>query len=221
MAELADSRSPIVVIGLGRFGASLAQHLVSRGAQVLSVDSDMEAVQAHAETLPKVVRADATDVETLRQLGIDAGWRAVVAIGDLQQSLVTTTVLRELGVEEIWAKALGERHALILQRLGATHVVQPEAELGARVSHLLMAHLLDYLPVDEGHSVAKTAVPDAAAGRPLGSSRIRQRYGVRVIAVKRSDGEMVDADDETIPLLGDTLIVWGRTDLVETFSNSV
>lgn len=218
---MADPHSPIVVIGLGRFGGSLAQHLVERGAHVLSVDSDMEAVQAHAETLPEVVRADATDAETLRQLGIHAGWRAVVAIGDLQQSLVTTTVLRELGVEEIWAKAGSERHGLILERLGATHVVQPEAELGARVSHLLMAHLLDYLPVDDGYSVAKTAVPDFAAGQPLGTSRIRERHGVRVIAVRRSDGEMLEAEDSTIPLLGDTLVVWGRNDLVERFSNAL
>lgn len=215
---MADSHSPIVVIGLGRFGASLAQHLVARGIRVLCVDSDMEAVQAHAETLPQVVRADATDAETLRQLGIDAGWRAVVAIGDLQQSLVTTTVLRELGVDEIWAKAQSERHALILERLGATHVVQPEAELGSRVSHLLVGHMLDYLPVDEDFSVAKTSVPDYAAGQPLGSSQIRERHGVRVIAVKRSGGEMLEGEPETIPLLGDTLVVWGRTDLVERFS---
>lgn len=217
---MADSHSPIVVIGLGRFGASLAQHLVARGSQVLCVDSDMEAVQAHAEALPQVVRADATDAETLRQLGIHAGWRAVVAIGDLQQSLVTTTVLRELGVEEIWAKALSERHAIILERLGATHVVQPEAELGSRVSHLLVGHMLDYLPIDEDYSVAKTSVPDFAAGQPLGSSRIGERHGVHVIAVKRSGGEMLEAEPGTIPLLGDTLVVWGRTDLVERFSES-
>lgn len=217
---MADSHAPIVVIGLGRFGASLAQHLVQRGARVLCVDSDMDAVQAHAEALPQVVRADGTDAETLRQLGIDAGWRAVVAIGDLQQNLVTTTVLRELGVEEIWAKAQSERHALILERLGASHVVQPEAELGARISHLLVGHMLDYLPVDEDFSVAKTPVPDYAAGRPLGSSRIRERHGVRVIAVKRSDGKMLEAEPDTIPLLGDTLVVWGRTHLLEQFSES-
>lgn len=216
---MADVSAPIVVIGLGRFGSSLAQSLAARGVHALAVDSDIEVVQSHSEALRDVVRANATDAESLRQLGIDAGWRAVIAIGDLQQSLVATTVLRELGVEEIWAKALSERHALILERLGAKHVVRPEADMGARVSHLLMGHMIDYAPVDDEYSVAKTPVPDFAAGQPLSASRISKRYNVRVIAVQRSDGEMVDAEPETIPLLGDVLVVWGRTALVERFSN--
>lgn len=216
---MADVRAPIVVIGLGRFGGSLAHSLAARGVHTLAVDADADVVQSHSETLRDVVRADATDAETLRQLGVDAGWRAVIAIGDLQQSLVATTVLRELGVEEIWAKALSERHALILERLGATHVVRPEADMGARISHLLMGHMIDYVSIDDEYSVAKTAVPDFVAGRPLSTSRVAQRHNVRIIAVKRSDGQMVEAEPETVPLLGDVLVVWGRTHLVERFSN--
>lgn len=217
----ADPESPIAVLGLGRFGSSLAAQLQSRGARLLSVDVDPEVVQAQSDALRDVVRADATDAESLRQLGIHAGWRAVVAIGDLQRSLVATTVLRELEVEEIWAKASNDRHALLLERLGATTVVQPEVDMGERLSHLLLGHMLDYVPVEAGYSVAKTPVPDSVAGRPLGSSRITRDFGVRVVAVRRADGEMVDAEPSTVPLLGDVLVVWGRTDLLERFSAAI
>ena len=218
---MADTRSPIAVIGLGRFGGSVAEGLTSRGVKLLAIDSDMAVVQDHSDTLRDVVCADSTDALSLRQLGLDGGWRAVVAIGGLQQSLLTITVLQDLGVDEIWAKAVSDRHALLLRRMGATHVVQPEADAGLRISQLLVGGMLDYVPIERDYSIAKTPVPEEMAGRALSEPGLAEKHGVRVIAVIRADGTTHDAEPLTVPLLGDVLVLWGRAGDLERFAKVV
>ena len=218
---MADTHSPIAVIGLGRFGGSVAHGLTSRGVSLLAIDAEMTVVQRHSETLRDVVCADSTDELSLRQLGLDAGWRAVVAIGGIQQSLLTITVLQDLGIEEIWAKAVSERHALLLRRMGAAHVVQPEADAGLRISQLLVGGMLDYLPVERDYSVAKTPVPDDMAGRALSEPGLTEKHDVRVIAVLRADGTTTDAEPSTVPLLGDVLVLWGKAGDLERFAKVV
>lgn len=218
---MVDTHSPIAIIGLGRFGGSIAQGLASRGVSLLAIDADMSVVQHHSETLRDVVCADSTDALSLRQLGLDPGWRAVVAIGGIQQSLLTMTVLQDLGIEDIWAKAVSEQHALLLRRMGATHVVQPEADAGLRISQLLVSGMLDYTPIDRDFSVAKTPVPDEMAGRPLSESDLAKKLGVRVIAVLRADGSTNDANPSTVPLFGDVLVLWGSAADLEHFARVV
>ncbi len=219
---MADSNveGDIVVIGLGRFGGAVAEGLAKLGHEVLGIDSDPGLVQAWADRLTHVVQADATSTETLRRLGVQEFAHAVVAIGtDLEASVLTVLALSELGVPDIWAKALGQRHGRILERTGAHHVVFPEAEMGERVAHLVVGgKMMDFIEFDDGFAIGKTRIPKAHAGKTLAECELRRRYGVTVVGVKRPREDFTHATPETVIQSGDVLIVSGPTEKVEAFA---
>jgi trk system potassium uptake protein TrkA len=206
----------VVVIGLGRFGRALALELVREGVDVLAIDSRADLVGRMTGKITHVVAADSTDLETLRELGIPDFRRAVVAIGnDIQASILTTSLLVELGIPDIWAKAVSEPHGRILRRVGATHVVFPEHEMGERVAHTVQGRMLDYIPMDADFAMIKTVAPAAAVGVTLAESGFRTRYGTTVVAVKQADGEFNYATMETVLGAGDVIYVFGRTEGIE------
>lgn len=217
--RLTDKR--VLVIGLGRFGSSLGLELVSRGWEVLGVDSSPRLVQSFADALTHTVIADATDEEALRQVGAGQFHSAVVAIGThLEESILATSLLVDMGVSNIWAKATSRRHGRILEQVGATHVVLPEHDMGERVAHLLSGRMLDYVELEEGFSLGKTKAPKELIGKTLRETRVRQHYGITVVSVKRRGEEFTYATQETVLNKGDVIVVAGRTDDVERFSES-
>ncbi|WP_084965562.1 potassium channel family protein [Thermoactinospora rubra] len=217
---MADKNTePVVVIGLGRFGSSLALELVRRGTEVLAIDNSRKTVQSLAGHITQIVEADSTDMEALRQLGVADFYRAVVAIGtDLEASILTASLLVELEIPDIWAKAISRQHGRILSRIGVHHVVFPEHDMGERVAHLVSGRMLDYMQVDENFAMAKTRPPKEFVGVPLGQSGLRRKYGVTVVAVKSPDEEFTYATAETELTYGDVIIVSGRTQDVERFA---
>ena len=218
--DRADDRR-VLVIGLGRFGSSLALELVSQGWEVLGIDSSPRLVQTYADVLTHTAIADATDQEALRQVGAAQFARAVVAIGThLEESVLTTSLLVDMGVATIWAKATSRRHGRILEQVGAHHVVLPEHDMGERVAHLLSGRILDYVELEAGFALGKTRVPETMVGRTLRETRVRQRYGVTVVSVKRVGTSFTYATQETVLRRGDIIVVVGRTDDVERFAES-
>jgi len=217
---LADKKTdPVVVIGLGRFGTSLALELTRRGTEVLAIDNRPKVAQSLAGQITHIATADSTDLETLRQLGVPDFYKAVVAIGgDLEASILTTSLLIELEIEDIWAKAVSRQHGRILRRIGAHHVVFPEHDMGERVAHLVSGRMLDFMQVDENFAMAKTRPPKDYIGVPLGRSNLRRKYGVTVVAVKSRDEEFTYASGETELTYDDVIIVAGRTENVERFA---
>lgn len=214
--ENADS---VVVIGLGRFGGSVASSLVRLGHEVLGIDENAEIVQQWADELTHVVQADTTNSDVLRQLGVKDFARAVVGIGsDLEASVLTVLALEELGVPDIWAKATSVKHGRILERTGAHHVVYPEAAMGERVAHLVTGKMTDFIEFDDGFAIAKTGAPKEAWGKTLSESALRSKYGVTVIALKQTRADLTYAKADTIVEPGDQLIVAGTAALVETFA---
>jgi trk system potassium uptake protein TrkA len=210
------NNEPVVVIGLGRFGSALALELTRRGTEVLAIDSNEKQVQAMAGRLTQVVTADCTDIEALRQLGVPDFYRAVVGIGsNIEDSILVTSLLVEVGIEDIWAKAITDHHGRILQRVGAHHVVFPEHEMGERVAHLVSGRMLDYLQVDKNFALAKIRPPREAIGTPLGESRLRSKYGVTVVAVKTPDGTFTYATRDTVLTYDDIILAVGREEDVE------
>jgi len=124
---LASHKDPVVVIGLGRFGTALALELARGGTEVLAVDNRPDNVQRLSGQLGQVVVADSTDLDALKEIGVGDFARAVVSIGnDLEASILTTALLSELEIRDIWAKAVNQQQATILQRIGAHHVILPE-----------------------------------------------------------------------------------------------
>ena len=145
----------VVVIGLGRFGMSLALELMNgEETEVLGIDSDPATIQAVSGRLTHAVVADSTREEALRQLSVHECDRAVVGIGtNLEASILTSSVLVEMGVPNIWAKAISNSHARILRQVGVHHVVRPEHDMGLRVAHLVRGRMLDYIEFDDGFAM--------------------------------------------------------------------
>ncbi|WP_017595644.1 potassium channel family protein [Nocardiopsis potens] len=209
----------VLVIGLGRFGSSLALELVAHGWEVLGMDSSPRLVQTFADSLTHTVVADATDEEALRQVDAQDFNRAVVAIGThLEESILATSLLVDMGVPHIWAKAISRRHGRILQQVGAHHVVLPEHDMGERVAHLLSGRMLDYVEIEEGFALGKTRAPNSLIGKRLGDTRVRARYGITVVSIKRHGEEFTYATEDTVPQKGDVIVVAGRTSHVERFA---
>lgn len=214
------SGDSVVVIGLGRFGGSVAQSLYRLGHEVLGIDEDAALVQRWSSRLTHVVQADATSNEALRQLGIADFGHAVVGIGsDLEASVLTVLALHELDVRDIWAKATSEKHGRILERTGAHHVVYPEAAMGERVAHLVTGKMIDFIEFDDGFAIVKTRAPVEAQNRTLAESGLRTRHGVTVVGIKRPREDFTYARPETLVQAGDLLIVSGPTEKVEKFAS--
>lgn len=209
----------VLVIGLGRFGSALAEDLQRLGHEVMAIDASASLVQEWSDRLTHVVQADATSEAAMRQLGVDGFGVAVVAIGTgIEASLLSCGVLIDLGVKEIWAKAITAPHGRILERIGAGHVVYPERDTGKRVAHLITGTLIDYIEFDDGFAIAKLRAPREAYGRTLAEAALRSKYGVTVVGVKRPGQDFTYAQPDTRIDSGDLLIVSGSTRLVEKFA---
>ncbi len=209
----------VIVVGLGRFGGAVAESLINLGHDVLGVDETGELVQQWSDRLTHVVQADTTSVETLRRLGAAEFAHAVVGIGtDIEASVLTVLAIEELGIKDIWAKAINRRHGRILERTGAHHVVYPEAAMGERVAHLVTGRMIDFIEFDDGFAIVKTRAPAEALDRTLADSALRTKYGVTVVGVKRPREDFTYARPETVLSDGDLLIVSGPTRLVERFA---
>ena len=213
-----DLAKSVVVIGLGRFGGALAKELVTLGREVLGVDTDERRVQEHAPMLSHVVKATSTDEEVLRELGVTDFDAAVVAVGsDLEVSILTASILLQMGVKQVWAKATSESHGRILTQLGVHHVVYPEAEMGKRVAHQVGGDQLDYVEIDEGFVMAKTRAADAFNGMTLDQLGLRREYGIIVVATSKGNSEFAAATPQTLIVGGDFMIVAGPKDRIAAF----
>lgn len=209
----------VLICGLGRFGAATAHALARLGHEVLAVDRDPRLVQDWSGRLTHVVEADSTNAEALEQLGARDFGIAVVAIGtSIEASVLTCANLVDLGVPQIWAKALTTAHGRILERIGVHHVTYPEHDAGTRVAHLVTGKLIDYIEFDDGFAIVKMRPPQEVQGFTLAESRIRQKYGVTVVGVKAPGEDFTYAVPETRVSRSDLLIVSGRVQLVERFA---
>lgn len=216
---MASHRDPVAVIGLGRFGTAIALELGRSGTEVLAVDNRPDIVQRASGQIGQIVVADSTDMGALMEIGIADFSRVVVAIGaDLEASILTTALLSELEIRDIWAKAMSEQHATILERIGAHHVVFPEHEMGERVAHLVSGRLLDWVELDPEWVFAKTKPPKELVGVPLGESGLRKKHHVTVVSVKRENQTaFTHADMDTVLTYGAEIVIAGRPGDVERF----
>ncbi len=206
-----------VVIGLGRFGTSVAITLFNYGFNVLAIDADMERVQHLSTTLPHVLQLDATNIDALRQAGVDAFDTGLICIGtDFESNLLTTVLLQRLGVKRVIAKARTTMQKEILQRVGADEVILPEHEAGVRLARKLAAgHFIDYLEVGGDVGVVELMAPPSVWGKALSDCNLRQRYGLTVIAVRRGDELIVSPTASFHIEENDILVVLGKIENAE------
>jgi trk system potassium uptake protein TrkA len=172
------------IIGLGNFGAGLVEMLYAQGHDVIAVDANEEKVDRMRPFATRAVVMDATDPLALERIGAGDADAAVVSLGvDLAASVLAVLALQEIGVEEIYAKAISSDHATILDRLGVTEVVRPERETAFRLARRISRRLLNYMPIAVGFSIQEMPTPDAFIGRTLLDLRLPQRYGVAIVAI--------------------------------------
>lgn len=209
----------VAVIGLGRFGTSLALELMESGTEVLGIDMDENIVQSLSGKLTQTVQADGTNAEALEQLAIGAFDRVVVAVGsDIRVSILVASMLVQMHVPVVWAKADDERHATILEQIGVHRVVLAERDMGRRVAHLVRGAAADYLEIDPGYAMVKTIAPAMLHGIALGEAAVRTDYSVTIAAFRGTDGAWHNADAQTVLSAGDTILVVGPTSRVEAFA---
>ena len=181
------SEKQFVIIGLGRFGSSIAKTLYALGNEVLAIDKDEDIVQEISDSVTHAVQLDATDENALRALGIRNFDVAVISIGDnIQSSIMATLLVKELGVKYIIAKGHGDLHEKVLNKIGADKVILPEKDMGIRVAHNLVSdNILDYIEFSKDYSIMEIQVLNEWAGKSLKDLKIRSKYGINVIAIKR------------------------------------
>ncbi|GAB3299103.1 TrkA family potassium uptake protein [Pseudoclavibacter sp. RFBJ3] len=219
MGEPIPHNAPVLVIGLGRFGAATAGQLQRQGREVLAVDTDEGLVQKWAERVTHAVQADARNIEALRQIGAHEFAVAVVAVGtSLESSVLVTANLSDLKVPQIWAKAMSATHGKILGRIGAHHVIYPEREAGERIAHLLSGRMLDFIQFDDDFVLVKLYPPKAIRGVPLMESGVRTKYRVTVVGVKSPGKPFTYAMADTVVSNHDLVIVSGSASDVERFA---
>ena len=217
------------VIGLGRFGSSVAKTLSEKGKEVLGIDYREQVIQDMSEVISQAVCADAKDEKALRALGIQDIDVAVVAIGNLEASVLITLMLKEIGIKEIVVKALTDDHKKVLEKIGATRIVMPERDMGQRVGNALVTpQVLDHIDLSADSSIVEIVSPQDFIGKSLRELDIRAKHGINVIAIKRKVKSISDKGEtaykekiEVTPEAGeiirvkDVLVVIGPNDKIE------
>lgn len=175
-----------IVIGLGKFGQSVAKTLYQLGYDVLAVDDDEAIVQEISDQVTHAVQMDATDEYSLRTLGIRNFDVAVVSIGtNVQSSIMVTLNLKEAGVKKVIAKGNNEMHAKLLRKIGADRVILPEADMGVRVAHnLVSSNILDFIELSPDYSIVEISVPTQWIGKTIKDLDARAKYGINIMAIK-------------------------------------
>jgi len=207
-----QKREEFVVIGLGRFGSSVAETLVGYGHNVLAMDNNMERVQHLSTTLPHVVQLDATSIHALRQAGVDHFANAIVCIGsDFESNLLATVLLQRLGLKRIITKARTRTQKEILTQIGAHEVILPEYEAGVRLARRMAAgHFVDYLEVSEDVGIVELVTPPSIEDHTLAECNLRQRYDLTAVAIRRGDEIIVSPSASFRLISGDILVVLGK-----------
>ncbi|MGI6518193.1 MAG: potassium channel family protein [Bacillota bacterium] len=209
----------IAVIGLGRFGNSVARSLSELGQEVMAIDVDEEKVQKLAPSVTTAVVANVMDIDAMRAVGIRNVDVAVVAVGtELKASIVGTMVLKELGVRSIVAKANDELHGKVLEKVGAERVLYPERDTGARLARVLTStNIIEQIDLDPNYSIVEMVAPSQMTGRTLATLNIRARFGVYIMAIRSAGRMMIAPGADDVIHEGDVVVVIGQNDNLQRF----
>lgn len=205
------------VLGLGRFGSAVARELMSDDAVVVGVDCNEAVVNRNNGMLTQVVQADSADIDSMSELGVAEFDAVVVAIGGehVESSILTCSLLKDMGVKNLWAKSSGTAHGRILDQIGVPHIVHPEVAMGRRVAHLVRGAILDYVELSSGTAMAQTVIPESVAGQ-LDEDELWRRFGVKIVAIR--DGEQWQPVLGAAMLsAGDQVQIYGESKQVEKF----
>lgn len=219
-----DMKQTYAIIGLGRFGSSLLESLIDADQEVLVIDKDPNLVESYMDIATHAVIADAQDEDALRDLDLASFDHVVVAIGHNQQaSILTTILLKDLGVRHVVAKAENNLHARVLDKVGADQVVRPESEMAHRLAEQLMTpNLLNFIDLGDKHSLGEIKIGNLRfANKEIAELDVRKRYGLTIISIRSEDRVVITPEPDEIIQVGDVLTVVGETKDVKHFESLV
>jgi trk system potassium uptake protein len=216
-------KKDFAVIGLGRFGGSICKTLAEQGKEVLAIDNNEDRVNEFTMIASQAVVGDTTDEAMLKSIGIRNFDHVIVAIGeDIQASILTTLILKELGVENVTVKAQNDYHEKVLRKIGANFVVHPERDMGIRIANNMASNnVLDYLGLSDGYSIVEIAANKSLGGHTIIDLDIRKKYGINIVAIKRGSEIIVSPQAKETILVNDILIVIGSDNDIEKFTKKV
>ncbi|MDD6794505.1 MAG: TrkA family potassium uptake protein [Clostridiaceae bacterium] len=208
------NRKQYVVIGLGRFGSSVATTLYSLGNDVLVIDKDENLIQDISDNVTHAIQMDATDENALKTIGIRNFDVGIVAIGhDIQSSIMVTLLLKEFGINYVAVKGNNEQHAKVLRKIGADRVILPEKDMGTRVAHSLVStSMLDYIELSDEYSILEMKVPSEWHNKSLSELKLRRKYGINVIAIKNGKDINISPSAEGLLGEGDAIVAIGSAE---------
>lgn len=214
-------KQSFAVIGLGRFGTSIASKLIEADQEVMGIDINEERVEEGKLLVTHAVVLDSTEEESLKAVGIRNFDYVIVAIGnDMQASILTVLILKEMGVKQVIAKALNKRHGQVLTKVGADWVVHPERDMGERVAHqLLSPHVLNYIELSKDYNIEEIMLPPCMARKTLRELDLRAKYNVNVIAILSNENLIISPFPEHLIQNGDKAVVIGHRDDLNKLAN--
>jgi trk system potassium uptake protein TrkA len=215
------TKQSYAVIGLGRFGTSIISKLYEAGQEVMGIDINNELVDDIKSSVTHAVALDSTDEESLKSVGIRNFDYVIVAIGnDMQASILTVMLLKEIGVKQVIAKALNKRHGQLLDKVGADWVIHPERDMGERVAHqLLSPNVLNYIELSKEYSIEEIMIPSSMKKKSLRELDLRAKYNVNAIAILSHENLIISPSPDQIIQNGDKVVVIGHREDINEFAN--
>jgi len=208
------------VIGMGRFGQSVVKELIRRQADVLVIDNDPERIAKMSKIATHAVTLDSTNVQALKEVGISSIDHVVVAIGkDLQSSILTTLILKDLGVTQVTVKVQDENHEKVVSKLGADDIIQPEQQSGKRLaSKIISDNVLDYIDLNESHSFIIINVMEKIVDSTIINLNVRNKFHINIVAIRRGENILIPSPDDVLEKT-DQLLLVGKNNDLEKFNN--
>ncbi|MDQ0154799.1 potassium channel family protein [Robertmurraya andreesenii] len=212
-------KKSFAVFGLGRFGGTLVKALSELDIDVLAIDIDEAKVNYYSEYATQAILATEIDENTLKKLGIRNFDYAIVSFGDdIKSSILTSLLLKEIGVPQVWAKAHDDYHAKVLEKIGVDRVIHPERDMALRIAHYIGSKkIIDYIELSKEFSIAEVVASDKIHNKTLSELDIRAKFGCNIVAIQRGKDIVVSPSPDKEILKGDVLVVIGRNDDINRF----
>ncbi len=213
------AKKTFAVIGLGRFGTAVVEELIKGGFDVLVIDRDEARIAKVAKTATHAVVLDTSDENALREVGITSIDHVIVAIGkDIEDSILTTLILKELGVKRVTVKVQNEYHEKVVRKMGADDVIQPEKLMGKRLAHRIVTNnILEYYDLNETHSFIVVEASSKLVDTTVINLDLRHRFNINIVAIKRGEDVIIPEPDERFAE-GDQLLLVGKNTDLNRFS---
>lgn len=214
-------KKQFVVIGLGRFGGSIVEEFSTLGVEVLAIDKDEDNINKISKYATHAVQANATDEATLNSLGIRNFDHAIVSMGDdIESSILTSLLLKEMGIKQVWVKATNKYHQKVLEKIGVDRIIQPERDMAKRVAHHVVSDkIFDYIELSNNHSIAELFASKKVSNKSLTELDLRARFGCTLIGIQRNGDIIISPSADEIIIEGDLLIILGRNEDIHRFED--